>query len=58
MIKFLWHLIWGDSCKHKWEIIEKTNIYDCEFNGGRMPVGMRYTQQCMHCGKLKTFRNS
>lgn len=38
------------SCKHKWQIHHKANIYG---SGYDMPTEIRHTLICENCGKIK-----
>ena len=48
MLGWLYSVIVGSFCRHKWVNIEKNGLTD-NFN----VIGVVYTQQCEHCGKIK-----
>jgi alpha-mannosidase len=48
VIKYLWRLIWGDKCNHKWKILTYGQITDSS-----IPCGTYYNMQCEHCGDVK-----
>lgn len=41
-------LLYG--CRHKWEIIQRINIY--EFNSDSRPCEIKYIMKCTKCGKM------
>lgn len=43
MIRLIKHILFGKSCKHKWEIIKEVRYTDC--------ISLLLT--CTECGKLK-----
>ncbi len=48
MITWLWNIIIGQFCHHKWEIIAQ-----CELQDEGVKVGMQYMLQCKKCGNVK-----
>lgn len=53
MIKLIRWLFTGDMHSHKWEIINKSDVYEV---GVRNPVYIDYTLQCKICGNIKCKR--
>lgn len=51
MVALLKWLIGWPWCAHKWEILERINVYD----GGKAsrPYATRFVLQCEKCGDLK-----
>lgn len=50
LLAFLW-----SGCWHKWETIQRVNIYSAENVGQhrRLPTGFRYELRCQNCGIVK-----
>ena len=52
-MKYLYYIVARIlGCRHKWRIIQTTQIYDPS-QGMEVPVGTRFTMQCSKCGNLK-----
>ena len=57
MIKYLWKLLFGDSCPHQWQIISQ-NTKITSHNNHSSSMSYPYNQKvilmtCSKCGKLK-----
>lgn len=53
MLRLLRLLFIGDAHVHKWEQVERNNIYPLE---GEMPIPIEFILRCTHCGNMKSFR--
>lgn len=54
MFKYLWDLLFH-SCRHKWKVINKIDVY-CDSYGSKLPHATKYVSQCENCGKIKVKR--
>ncbi len=50
MLTWLYNLLIGNLCKHKWVIIKRGSLIG---SNGKCR-GTYYDQQCDHCGKITT----
>lgn len=44
-------------CKHDWEEMSHTKMYDCDPFTKDLPIGDRWTYRCKKCGCFKTYKN-
>lgn len=52
MITFMWNLLVGQLCFHKWEISSIKDVYLKEESG--LPAYQIYVMACDKCGNIKT----
>lgn len=50
MIKWIWRMLWGPSCEHKFTMIGKGDI----INDDGDAIGIYHALQCDKCGDVKT----
>ncbi len=53
MIAWLWNIVVGQLCHHKWEEIDRCNLL---VSRDAIPHGQKYILQCERCGNIKTVR--
>jgi hypothetical protein len=53
MLGWLYSLVVGQFCRHRWDVIEETNLIAHE---GAMRHGKEFILQCRHCGSLNSRR--
>lgn len=50
MISWLWNIMVGSLCSHKYEVFKTANIWgSCP----KRPMGIRFYMQCEKCGNIK-----
>jgi hypothetical protein len=49
-MKWLYLLLRGNRCRHKWTVIHQSEIY--ETAESKFPHSRRYTLQCTKCGDI------
>lgn len=54
-MRWLINYIRSCFCKHDWELMSETNIW--ESADDKYPIGMKWTYRCKKCGYFKTYRN-
>lgn len=54
VITWLWDVLIGQLCWHRWAVIHKVNLYDGERSS--LPHGSKYVLQCSKCGNIKSKR--
>jgi hypothetical protein len=52
VIAWLWDILIGQFCRHKWNVVDQVNLYDGEH--ATMPYGRKYMMQCSKCGNIKS----
>lgn len=52
MLSFLYRLLVGSFCKHKWKILRETDIYKGNGADGELPTALQYDLQCEKCGDI------
>ena len=52
MIAWLWNIIVGQLCQHKWKLIEKRPVF-VERQAGDLPTYHKFIMQCEKCGNIK-----
>ena len=50
MLAWIWNIVVGQFCRHKWEIIDQGGVYGSDLN---KPLYIRYYLQCEKCGNIK-----
>jgi predicted lipase len=54
-MKWLYLLFRGNKCRHKWQIIKTTDVYEYSESPlvvSPLPYATRYTLQCTRCGDV------
>ena len=51
---FMWLRKILGLCSHKWVILNKKIIFECETD--KLPVGENYIMQCSQCGMVKSVK--
>ena len=41
---------WSRKCRHEWEVMDEWQMMEKDYD---LPVGTKYIQRCMKCGKMK-----
>ncbi len=54
MLRLLRWLFTGDGHSHKWVRIGTNKVYAEDYP--EIPIAVVVTQECEHCGKIKTFK--
>lgn len=42
-------------CKHDWELIHESSVYNIEFD--KYPIGKKWTYKCKKCGYFKIYKD-
>lgn len=50
MIKWIWRMLWGSSCEHKFETIANGTIV----NDDGAAIGKYFVLRCEKCGDIRT----
>lgn len=55
MIKYIWKLLFGDSCNHEWELIKENSFNRREGNCGWTftVTRIQILLKCKKCGKIR-----
>lgn len=44
-------------CKHDWQLLSKTEVWDGDDPCSKYPLGLRWTYRCKKCGWHKTIQD-
>ena len=53
MISWLWNIVVGHLCFHKYEIFKEVDVWE---RGRDLPIGFAFYMRCKKCGNLKIKR--
>lgn len=56
MLLWLWDVVIGQWCRHKWELQEIEDVVDRSNPDDGYRVGMIFRSQCVKCGNLKVWQ--
>ena len=55
MLRWLINYIRSCFCKHDWELLEKTSVWDSTV--AKYPIGTKWIYRCKKCGHSKKYKN-
>ena len=57
MIRWLINYIRSCFCKHDWELLEQTKVWNGDDPFAKYPLGTKWIYRCKKCGYSKKYKN-